>query len=71
MPRQAEKAQWQKVHNRKPGEPRDTMSFYELLTPDQTAKVMGLTRQRVNQLERSALYKLRLGLRQYYEDFYE
>lgn len=70
MPRQSEKARWQQVHNRKPGEPRDTMQFYELLTPEQTAKIMGLTRQRVNQIERSALFKLRAGLKQFWDEFY-
>lgn len=72
MPRKntAEANRWKLVHNRRPGEQKDPLFYYELLSPDETAKVMGLTRQRVNQLERSALYKLRRGLREFWNEYY-
>lgn len=69
MPRQSEKARWVEVHNRKPGELKDCMSYYEINTPDEVAKILGLSRQRVQQIERSALFKLRRGLRQFWDDY--
>jgi len=51
----------------KPGEPRISaegsfLGRMRLRTQEETAKVMGITRQRVQQLERLALWKIRQKL---------
>lgn len=69
MPRESEYARWAAVHNRKPGEPKDAMSFFELRTPEQVGKMLGITRQRVQQIEREALFKLRRGLKKFWDDY--
>lgn len=46
------------------------MSSYELRSPEEVATILGMTRQRVDQIEKSALAKLRKGLQKHYEDFY-
>lgn len=40
-----------------------------LRTQGETAKIMGCTRARVQQLERAALFKLKQGLRDLYEQY--
>ena len=47
---------------------KDAMAPYELLTAEQTARVLGLTRQRVVQIEQAALAKIRRALRKQYDE---
>jgi DNA-directed RNA polymerase sigma subunit (sigma70/sigma32) len=47
---------------------KNSMAPYELLTAEQTARVLGLTRQRVVQIERGALAKIRRALQQQYDE---
>lgn len=69
MHTQAEKDRWRRIHNRKPGEPKDCMSFYELRSAAEVATILGVSKQRVQQLERSALYKIRRSLKQFWADY--
>jgi len=46
---------------------KDAMYHFEIRTADQVAEILNTTRQNVNLLERSALRKLRKGLREHYE----
>ena len=69
MPRKAEQARWKAIHNRKPGEPKDAMQHLELRSAEQVATIMGISRQRVQQIEREALFKLRRGLRQFWNEY--
>ena len=46
------------------------MASYELRSPEEVASILGLTRQRVNQIEREAMAKLRRGLKEFYEEHY-
>ncbi len=41
---------------------------YEIRDQGEVAEIMGLSRQRVQQIERSAILKLRRGLREEYSD---
>jgi len=70
MPRPCEQKRWKEVHNRKPGEKKDAMAFLELRSADEVAKILGITRQRVQQIEREALHKIRRALRQTYEEHF-
>lgn len=67
--RQEEKARWRAIHNRKPGEKKDPLNFLELRTPQEVATILGVSRQRVQQIEREALTKLRRGLMEFWNDW--
>lgn len=71
MPRKntADAVRWKRRHNRQPGETKDAMFFYELRSAEDVAKILGVSRQRIQQLERTALFKLRRGLKEFWEDF--
>ncbi len=62
----------QSASTRKPGEmqARDENGLFQYAIRDQneTAIIMGLSRARVQQIERSALIKLRRGLKKEWED---
>ncbi len=47
---------------------KNPMLPYELRTHQQVADILGLSRQRVVQIEQEALAKLRRGLRKLYEE---
>lgn len=72
MPRKntPDAARWKLVHNRKPGEKKGGMRFLELRSPAEVGKIMGLTRQRIQQIEREAVFKLRRGLKEFADDFF-
>jgi hypothetical protein len=63
---------WARIR-RKPGEPRansaDGVSSLAIRTHQDGADIMGLSRQRVQQIERIALWKLRRALLADYQDF--
>jgi DNA-directed RNA polymerase sigma subunit (sigma70/sigma32) len=46
---------------------KDAMYHFEIRTADEVAEIMNTSRQNVNLIERSALRKLRKGLKEYYE----
>lgn len=48
---------------------KDPLLGYELRTHAEVAMILGLTRQRIVQIEKSALAKLRRGLRHHYNDW--
>ena len=54
--------------DRKPKKIKDPMLGYELRTHAEVAMLLGVSRQRVVQIEKSALEKLRRGLREFYEN---
>jgi hypothetical protein len=64
--------QWARIR-RKPGEPRandsSSMGPLAIRTHQEVADIMGLSRQRVQQIERIALWKLRRALLANYQDF--
>lgn len=57
-------------HNpdRKPKKIRDPLLGFELRSHAEVGMLMGLTRQRVVQIEQEALKKLRRGLKEFYQD---
>ena len=69
MPRKPEMDRWKSIHNRRPGEQKDCMQSLELRTPQEVANILGITRQRVQQIEREALFKLRRGLRTFWMEY--
>ncbi len=62
----------QSASTRKPGEmqARDENGLFQYAIRDQAevAEIMGLSRQRIQQIERSALIKIRYALRKEYDD---
>lgn len=57
-------------HNpdKRPRKIKDPLLAFELRTHAQVAKIMGVTRQRVIQIEKDALAKIRRGLKKFYDD---
>lgn len=55
--------------DRKPRKIKGPMTAYEIRTPEEVADLLGLTRQRVDQIEKTALFKLRKGLAKFWEDY--
>lgn len=53
--------------DRKPRKIKDPLLGYELRTHAEVAMLLGVTRQRVVQIEKSAIDKMRRGLREYYD----
>lgn len=50
------------------GKDRAGRSGVAIMTHEEVGKHMGITRQRVQQLERVALFKLKRGLREQYQE---
>lgn len=71
MPRKntPDAARWKLVHNRKLGEKKGPLLFLELRSPSEVAKILGLSRQRIQQIEREAIGKLRRGLQEFWNDW--
>jgi len=56
-----------RIRDKRPRKIKDSMVFYELCSAEETATILGLTRQRVVQIEKSALAKIRRALKLEYD----
>jgi DNA-directed RNA polymerase sigma subunit (sigma70/sigma32) len=54
--------------DRTPRKIKDSLFGFELRTPDEVAEILGLTRQRVDQIEKSAMKKIRAALQKEYDE---
>jgi DNA-directed RNA polymerase sigma subunit (sigma70/sigma32) len=72
MPRTRESLRrWRAIQTQRPGEQKSPFKFLEIRTPDEVAKIMGISRQRVQQIEREILHKLRIALKEDYENLFK
>lgn len=55
--------------DRRPRKIKDASFFYELRSAEEVGIILGLTRQRVSQIEKSALLKIRQGLLEFWKDW--
>ena len=56
--------------DKKPRKVKDPLVAFELRSHAEVAKMLGVTRQRVVQIEASALKKLRVGLQEFYDNLW-